>query len=334
MKIVSFLCDGERYNCRIVAAPCFTWQIKGAESQSSFCLKVFEGRSVIYDSGDVISSAKISVTEISLKAETEYVAVLSVTASHGETATAKCKFHSALTEGFDKRAKWISAPEIKLGIGGNPAAYFKKEFCIAEVPKHAFAYVAGLGLYDISVNGYTVDKEVLKQPFTNYSKKIFYGVHNVADYLKEGVNTVEIVLADGWYNQNAKDTWKFWQAEWKDINKFIFQIDVGEKIFSDGTWKVCTDGIIVRSALRLGEIHDFRRIPSYKDFAVMAQAPQGRVTPRIGNPIKETEKLLPKNVKKTEDGFLYDFGRNIIKHFYHQIARKDTESFRNRKNII
>lgn len=326
MKIERFLCNGETRCIQVEKTPRFSWRITGRKPQIAYQLTVFDAENCVYDSGKIESKSKNHTADFLIDSCKEYRARLAVYTDK-ERVEEERVFRSALVRGFDESAKWISAPSLSATDGGNPASYFKKEFTV-EKTDSAFIYCAGLGLYEIRVNGNAITDEVLAQPFTNYAKKIFYGVYEITKYIKLGLNVVEVTLADGWYNQNAKDTWRFWQAEWKDTNKFIFQMQYGsETLVSNESWDVSTDGVITRSAIRLGETHDLRRAPSYAQKAVQVCAPTGTVTARVGNPIKEKERFSYVKAWLDSEGVLFDFGHNLSGYISLNITAKDGETF-------
>ena len=126
------------------------------------------------------------------------------------------------------------------------------------------------------INGKKANTDVLAAPFTNYNKTILYHTYDITKFLRRGKNIFEIVVGDGWCNQNAPETWGFFQASWKPTNQTICSIHIGdETIVSDESWNVCQDGPIYRSALRLGEFQDNNLVPSYSLPAKKCMPPRG-----------------------------------------------------------
>ena len=215
---------------------------------------------------------------------------------------------------FGENAVWITCPEQKEPLlGGRAATYFRKKFYIdgSFVPR-SDASVAALGLFALFVNGKKANSDVLALPFTNYNKTVLYNKYDITDFLRRGENEIEIVVGDGWCNQNAPDEWGFSRASWKTVNKMIFSARVGDKeIVSDECWDVCSDGPVYRSALRLGEFHDNNLTPSYSFRAEKCAPPLGKLVKNTMHEIRECEELKPLSVSAVKKGFLLDFGRNI-----------------------
>ena len=173
-------------------------------------------------------------------------------------------------------------------------------------------HVAALGLFACFINGKRIGNDVLSAPFTNYDKTILFHTYDIANYLRVGNNRVEIAVGDGWCNQNAPDTWGFFQASWKSTNKMICSLQIGDKtIVSDESWLVCQDGPIYRSALRLGEFRDNRLVPTYSLNAIRCTPPRGALMQDTMHEIREYKKLKPKYVSVCKNGMLADFRQNI-----------------------
>lgn len=311
MKISHLLCNGEDYNLRIEGSPEFCWLVSGKGFQTAYRLVISDGARCVYDGGKIETSKNNCAVDCLLEPCTDYVASLTVYFANGKSDEKSIKFRTALINGFCPEAKWIRAAENNPTGGGNPVSYFRKKFFVDSFSR-AFVYCAGLGLYDITLNGAEVTDDVLKEPYTCYSEKIFYGVYEITHLLKRGENVVELSLADGWYNQNVEDTWGFWKADWKGANKFILQMQIDDElIVSDESWEACTDGPISRSAFRLGEVCDLRKTPSYSGHAILSEIPKSRLCTRIGHGIKEAEKITYRKATLLPSGVLLDFGRNI-----------------------
>ena len=217
------------------------------------------------------------------------------------------------TDGFSNNAIWITCPTQKKPVlGGSPATYFRKTISVSENIFPATITVAALGLFALFVNGKKANKDVLAAPFTNYNKTILYHTYDIASFLRRGTNRIEIVVGDGWCNQNTTDEWGFFRSTWKTINKMICTIQIGnEEIISDESWEVCQDGPIYRSALRLGEFHNNNLTPSYSSFAQKCDPPRGKLKKDAMHAILECKKIKPKSIATYKEGFLLDFGQNI-----------------------
>lgn len=80
-----------------------------------------------------------------------------------------------------------------------PARYLRKEFEAAKPVKRAMAYVAGLGLYEMYVNGRRVGDAVLQPNLSEYDKRVYYNTHDITPLVRSGSNAVGVVLGNGRY---------------------------------------------------------------------------------------------------------------------------------------
>lgn len=214
---------------------------------------------------------------------------------------------------FDKKAKWISDGTrfiADLNRVGSPAIYFLKKINLAKISK-ATARICGLGLFELYINQMKVSDRVLEPAFTQYDKRVLFTEFQVETYLKEGENSIEVILGDGWYNQTTQDTWGFNRAAWRDNPKFIFQLITDtQKIYSDESWQVGS-GPIISNAIRAGEVIDARIEIKYKNNAKIVAPPGGKICEQDLPPIRECETFKPVTVKKFDDYVLFDFGQTM-----------------------
>jgi len=66
-------------------------------------------------------------------------------------------------------------------------------------PLRARAYIAGLGYYELRLNGRKIGDQVLDPGWTTYDKRVLYAAYDVTDALEAGANAVGILLGQGWY---------------------------------------------------------------------------------------------------------------------------------------
>ena len=80
--------------------------------------------------------------------------------------------------------------------------------------------------------------------------------------LKEGDNTIGVILGNGWFNLVIPHALRYYAADYISTPRLLFQIDIfyadGTKktIVSDNTWKFTTDGPIQFNNLLSGETYD------------------------------------------------------------------------------
>lgn len=84
--------------------------------------------------------------------------------------------------------------------GGDPnCPWLRKTFTLDYAPTDARVYINSLGYYELYVNGNKVDDYLLAPAPTQFSKRSYYLVHDVAKHLKPGKNTIGLWLGRGWF---------------------------------------------------------------------------------------------------------------------------------------
>lgn len=208
-----------------------------------------------------------------------------------------------------------------------PAVYLRKEFNAGKPIKRATAYVCGLGLHELYLNGKRVGNEYLNPAYSDYQKTVLYNTYDVTNYLQPGANAIGVILGNGWYNLIVPHGLRFYAADYIDPPKLLMQI-VTE--YNDGTiaitatdttWKYTTNGPLVYNDILSGETYDARKDmpgwnqPGYhdKDWAtsLTAPAPQGILRSQQLFPIRKLSTLPVTKVEATPKGYRLDFGKAI-----------------------
>jgi len=192
------------------------------------------------------------------------------------------------------------------------APAFRYEFELEKPVRRARAYVAGLGYYELRLNGKKVGDRVLDPPYTNFGKRVLYSTYDVTDQLKQGKNAVGAILGKGWFGRAPC---------------LILQLNVD---FADGTqtsittnpeWKL-GGSPIVENSLYHGETYNARLeqrgwdMPGFDDWewdeADVSPAPTQVLSAQMIQPIRVVETLKPKSLTSPKEGiWVYDFGQNF-----------------------
>ena len=102
---------------------------------------------------------------------------------------------------------------------------FRHEFDIDKKVRRARLFIAGLGFYEIRLNGAKLGNYVLATSKTDYRQRILYDTYDVSSELNEGINAIGIMLGNGWFN-GQKKYWG-WQMQWFGSPRaMIFEIEV------------------------------------------------------------------------------------------------------------
>jgi alpha-L-rhamnosidase len=208
-----------------------------------------------------------------------------------------------------------------------PARMLRKEFDVASKPKRAMAYVSGLGLFELYVNGNKIGNQVLSPGLTDYDKHVQYVTFDITSQLNAGRNAVGLILGNGRYH--APRAGAPLKSRTFGHPKAIVQLEVQNAdgstshIVTDETWKLATNGPIRGNSEYDGEEYDARMEmngwsrPGFKDSgwqaAHLVGAPSGELRAEMAEPLGVVETLHPVSVRQLRPGvFIGDMGQNMV----------------------
>ncbi|MEI8273149.1 MAG: glycoside hydrolase family 78 protein [Paludibacter sp.] len=229
----------------------------------------------------------------------------------------------------DWKGKWIGIDKIFPGEDDKgeyrklAARYLRKEFKVTKIIKNATAYISGLGLYELHINGKRIGNMVLAPGATQYTKTVFYNAFDVTSQLTFGKNAIGVILGNGRYFAMRKSIQNFGfprllmqlNIEYKDGSK--------ELICSDESWKLLVNGPITENNEFDGEKYDARlEMPGWdkKGFdeskwltAQVVSRPGGKLVAQLNEPIRVTGYIHPVSLKQLKPGvFIFDMGQNMV----------------------
>jgi alpha-L-rhamnosidase len=310
--------------------PRFSWVLESdarGDAQSAYQILVASsaarlaaGEGDVWDSGRVASSDSVAVEYVgpALASRRRY----HWTARAWDAAGRPCAygppawFEMGLLAPEDWAAEWIGYPA---SLGGR-ALYLRSTFELARPVARARAYVAGLGCYELRLNGRKVGDHVLDPACSDYSRRVYYATYDVAEYLRPGANAVGAVLGHGWYSGR------------KLLLQMEIDLEDGSSVCaSTGTmnaWFVST-GPLLADSLYDGEEYDARlerpnwdvadgetappadRLLAWRGAAVV-EAPGGRLVSQAFEPIRVIDTLRPRTITEPRPGvFVFDMGQNL-----------------------
>jgi alpha-L-rhamnosidase len=191
----------------------------------------------------------------------------------------------ALNDDAWKQSEWISvmdAPVVTGGIGGaneraaDGASWFCTRFSNPKKVKRAVWMTAGLGVYDLYVNGKRIGEEILKPGFTHRDKtkrSFTYDVTKAFNTKKGGANELSVQVTPGWWAD------KIVTPGGHDgmIGKKVAFRGVLELTYADGSkeylgtntddWKAGIGGPVKHAAIFDGERYDARERNGYENIA-------------------------------------------------------------------
>lgn len=175
----------------------FSWVVTEpgtAKKQKAVRIRVFENKETIFDSGyDEKADNRDYPAELSLKPKTRYTWSVEVMADNGETAEAESWFETGKME-EPWTGKWIT-PELDPAI----QPILRKKFTVDGASEASRLYICGLGVYEAYLNGEKIGSEYLAPGYHSYDFHLQVQTYDVTGLLKEGENTLEVWLGDGWF---------------------------------------------------------------------------------------------------------------------------------------
>lgn len=207
----------------------------------------------------------------------------------------------------------------------DPAPRFRRQLILSEPIREATLYVQCPSFGVLYINGERVSEDLFISATSDYSRILWYHTYEVSHLLKQGENAVCAVLGNGFFNESFETPWDYDRAPWRDAPQLLLSLHVNgrEVLVSDDTWRVDREGSpIVYTHLRSGEHHDARKYGDawlYADFdgaawqpVIERDIPEGaRLLPVPCRAIRVAEVIQPVSIKKTEDGYLVDFGVTV-----------------------
>ena len=243
------------------------------------------------------------------------------------------KWSMGILKAVDWKAKWIG---LDRAIGTDKpdqinrvlsARYLRKEFSIGKKVKRATAYIVGLGVYELYLNGEKVGDHVLSPGLTEYPKRSFYITYDITDLVLDGNNTAGTILGNGRYFSPRfnEPTPTVTYGYPKMLLQIALQYEDGseEIIVSDESWKITTDGPIVSNNEYDGEFYDARKeMPGwnqngYDDTdwmqAELVENPSENLSAQMTQPIRITGAITPVALSNPEPGvWIFDMGQNLV----------------------
>jgi alpha-L-rhamnosidase len=205
-------------------------------------------------------------------------------------------------------ATWIGGPTNAASI------VLQREFEVGRGLRRAVVDVCGLGQYELTLNGRKVGDDLLTPGWTDYRKTCLYDTYTLD--VKEGRNTVELLLGGGMYNVPATTNRfaKFRGAfgPLKAIAQIRLEYDNHvEFVGTDSRWRASA-GPMTFSSVFGGEDYDARWMPAWEP-ATVTTGPGGelRGPAFAAPPIRAFDVLKPVKVTEVRPGVkVYDLGQN------------------------
>lgn len=217
---------------------------------------------------------------------------------------------------------------VALSAAGDRAAtLLRNNITLKGDVAEAYLSIAGLGFFELMINGKTPDDTVMNCCNTQYNKTVLYRTFDVTSMLKKGENALGVELGNSFYNEQG-GVWNWGTANWRDNPKMKLQLTVR---YADGTtesfasstdWKATTGGPITFNSIYYGETYDARKelgdwaSVGYDASAWVASqkmsAPKGALICQLEDPIRRVASFEAKEIKKLSDGSYVVYAPEMI----------------------
>lgn len=332
-----------------VRTPLFGWQLQSGgergQRQSAYEIRVAtaadnlqQGKGILWKSGKVTSAQNTGIRYAGRRLQpfTRYYWQVRVYTPDGKASdwSRPAWWETAMLQPTDWKAAWIDngseAPEQTDDFyKEDPAPQFRKTFHTEKTVREARLYIAGLGYYEASLNGTRIGDQVLDPGWTNFGQQILYSTYDVTPLLQSGVNSLGVVLGNGFYNPLPMRIFKPLR-EYLTIGRpclkaqlrLTYTDGTTQTIGTDNSWKTAP-GPILRNNAYLGEHYDARRetrgwdTPTFDDsswqtVSLVGKAPSGTLTAQMQPPIRVREVIRPTRMTESRPGvFVFDMGQNF-----------------------
>ena len=312
--------------------PTMSWKFLGeggGTRQTAYQLQIFADASMkklLFDTSKILCETSIGVRlDAPLSPMTRYHWRVAVWDERGEqSAWSEAAWFETGRYGTPWMATWISAnfPD------NDTHPVLRKGFSLRGEVVSARAYVCGLGLYELFINGARVGDEQLTPYCNAYDKWLQYQTFDITGALTQGENAVGAYLGNGWYK--GRLGWGMQRDRrnvYGDQFALLCQIDVHyadgtqEVILTDSSWKSARSPFMFTDIYD-GETYDARLempgwdAPGYDDTGWKDVLPANvgfdRLTARLSPPVRVIEEIPAKAILTTPQGdTVVDFGQNM-----------------------
>jgi alpha-L-rhamnosidase len=297
--------------------------------------KLEQGTGDLWNPGKINSAQSVHIIYAGkpVLSNTYFFWKVKVYTNNGESAWSEINYwQMGLLHSSDWKGKWIGmdspfAWDSISQFSRLSARYFRKEF-----PSHggitkATVFIAGMGLYELYINGKKIGDQVLAPAPTDYRKSVLYNCFDVTANIHDGTNAIAAVLGNGRFfamRQNYKP---------KKINTFgypkmLLQLVITYKdgtkktVVTDDSWRMTADGPIRTNNEYDGEEYDATKelkgwtTPGFIDAewlkVALVKKPSGVLIAQMNEQMKIMKSISPLWVKTLKPNvYIMDMGQNF-----------------------
>jgi hypothetical protein len=200
----------------------------------------------------------------------------------------------------------------------------RKSFMIVKPVKKTMLYIAGLGNYNLSLNGKKVSDDVFTPVWSDYDKTVYYNTYPVDSLLRRGENVIGVILGNGFYNAVGNRYRKLW-ITFGPPTLFLelhihYQDGTQDTIASDTTWKYDLSPVTFNNIYG-GEDYDARleqagwNCAGFDDYAwkpaVVQEPPKGKLWAQQLTNVRCMEQYNIVSATKIDSSYILNMGQNL-----------------------
>jgi hypothetical protein len=338
------------------ARPRFTWTLRAAEGRrgarqiarrvivASSLAALAARRGDVWDSGRVRSGkfAARPGRALNLTSHMPYVWAVMVEDEHGAVRwSPPARFVTGVMDEAEWNAAWIAArpdpPRAPHARGQSRIVsaepddtqlpLMRKDFTTPKRPVRAIVSAAGLGHFELTVNGRAATQAVFEPGWSEYTKTILYATYDVTDLLAAGANRLGVRLGGGMFSVQKVASRKAKFTDNFGAPKLILRLTLAyadgriEHVVSDAGWTTAP-GPILYASMFAGEDVDARlEVPGWDrpgetagrwSPVLVTSGPGGRLKAQATEPVMPQKTFTPRAVTEPRPGvFVYDLGENF-----------------------
>lgn len=233
---------------------------------------------------------------------------------------------------FEGTALTVSGGERGLLIWADPshdgAPYLRKSFRVEDEVRKAWLYITAQGIYNLSLNGQEIAPEEWFNPgSTEYDSILAYSMYDVTDALRQGENSLEAVLGEGWWT--GMTTFEclnnnYYGDQPALMAKLVITGEDGQvqTLVTDESWQVRTDGPVSLASLFQGERYDATKEGTEGEWTNAAvvetrrQFASPKLTVRCDEPVHVIREITAAEclgeAREGSGAWIYDMGENLV----------------------
>jgi alpha-L-rhamnosidase len=311
--------------------PRLSWKLRSdrhGAAQRAYRITATADGETVWDTGRRQSADTLLIAwqGAGLRSATRYRWRVEVWDDEGTATAAETWFETGLLHRDDWTAVWIGRDPVALPPVDPPtdddlavpgpaeaALHLRHEFRLTDRPVRARLYATARGVYEPHLNGDRVGDRELAPGWTEYHHRLQYQTYDVTDRLRAGDNTVEAIVADGWWSGYVGFDPRRPARHYGSAPGLLAQLVLD---FADGSRRIIAtghdwtehDGPIRAADLMMGQFTDGRRqLSGPRGVAVLDTEP-GPLVAEPDEPVRVTAELPAVTV---ENGIV-DFGQNLV----------------------